>query len=104
MSDLSIRTISADEHAAYIASQPAASFLQTPGWAAVKSEWKAESLGWYDSANPAELVGVGRSTIYRTIDRMRPKPVDPERPVAHIVVPPFPNTEISTPRNSQPSH
>jgi DNA invertase Pin-like site-specific DNA recombinase len=59
--------------------------------------------GTYTQAELAELFGVGRSTIYRTIDRMRPKPVDPERPFAHIVVPPFPNTEISTPRNSQPS-
>jgi predicted DNA-binding transcriptional regulator AlpA len=30
----------------------------------------------------AELFGVGRSTIYRTIARMRPKPVELERPFA----------------------
>ncbi|WP_329004500.1 aminoacyltransferase [Kribbella sp. NBC_00709] len=70
MSDFSIRTISADEHAAYIAAQPAASFLQTPGWAAVKSEWKAESLGWYDAANPAELVGVGL-VLYRQMPKVK---------------------------------
>jgi hypothetical protein len=38
--------------------------------------------GNYTKAELAELFGVGRSTIYRTIDRMRPKPVDPERPFA----------------------
>jgi hypothetical protein len=38
--------------------------------------------GNYTKAELAELFGVGRSTIYRTIDRMRPKPVDPERPLA----------------------
>lgn len=70
MSDFSIRTISADEHAAYIAAQPAASFLQTPGWAAVKSEWKAESLGWFDPANPAELVGVGL-VLYRQMPKVK---------------------------------
>ncbi|HET6986471.1 MAG TPA: peptidoglycan bridge formation glycyltransferase FemA/FemB family protein [Kribbella sp.] len=70
MSDLSIRTISADEHAAYIATQPAASFLQTPGWAAVKSEWKAESLGWYEASNPSELVGVGL-VLYRQMPKVK---------------------------------
>ena len=70
MSDLSIRTISADEHAAYVAAQPSASFLQTPGWAAVKSEWKAESLGWFDPANPAELVGAGL-VLYRQMPKVK---------------------------------
>ena len=70
MSDLSIRTISADEHAAYIATQPSASFLQTPGWAAVKSEWKAESLGWYESGNPGNLVGVGL-VLYRQMPKVK---------------------------------
>jgi len=67
---LSIRTISADEHAAYIAAQPSASFLQTPGWAAVKSEWKAESLGWYDPAAPGELVGVAL-VLYRQMPKVK---------------------------------
>jgi lipid II:glycine glycyltransferase (peptidoglycan interpeptide bridge formation enzyme) len=70
VSDLSIRTISTDEHAAYIAAQPAASFLQTPGWAAVKSEWKAESLGWYDASNPSELLGVGL-VLYRQMPKVK---------------------------------
>ena len=70
MSDLSIRTISTDEHAAYIAAQPAASFLQTPGWAAVKNEWKAESLGWYDASNPGELLGVGL-VLYRQMPKVK---------------------------------
>ncbi len=70
MSDLSIRTISADEHAAYVAAQPSASFLQTPGWAAVKSEWKAESLGWFDPAAPSELLGVGL-VLYRQMPKVK---------------------------------
>ena len=43
--------------------------------------------GKYTQAELAELCGVGRSTIYRTIDRMWPKPIEPERPFAHLVPP-----------------
>ena len=56
-------------------------------------------LELHDSATQAELAepfSVERSTIYRTIDRVRPQPVEPARPFAHILQP-FPNTEISTP-------
>jgi DNA invertase Pin-like site-specific DNA recombinase len=41
------------------------------------------------------IFGVGRSTIYRTIDRMRPKPVDRERPFAQRAMPAVTNTETS---------
>jgi lipid II:glycine glycyltransferase (peptidoglycan interpeptide bridge formation enzyme) len=67
VTDLNIRPITADEHAAYVASQPAASFLQTPGWAAVKSDWKAESLGWFDGT---ELVGAGL-VLYRQMPKVK---------------------------------
>ncbi|MEV6416388.1 peptidoglycan bridge formation glycyltransferase FemA/FemB family protein [Kribbella sp. NPDC051718] len=70
MSDLSIRTISAEQHAAYLAAQPSASFLQTPGWAAVKSEWKAESLGWFDPAAPNDLLGV-TLVLYRQMPKVK---------------------------------
>ena len=59
-------------------------------------------LGTYTQAELAELFGVGRSTIYRTIERMRAKPLEPERPFAQIVVSPSPHTEITAPRKSQP--
>jgi DNA invertase Pin-like site-specific DNA recombinase len=32
----------------------------------------------------AELFGVGSSTIYPTLDRVRPAPPEPERPFAHL--------------------
>ena len=35
----------------------------------------------------AELFGVGRSTVYRTIERIRPRPPEPERPLAHFTHP-----------------
>ncbi len=37
----------------------------------------------YSQAELAELFGVGRSTVDRTIARLRPKPIEPERPFAH---------------------
>jgi DNA invertase Pin-like site-specific DNA recombinase len=41
-------------------------------------------LGTYTQAELAELFGVGRSTIYRTLDRVRLAPPKPERPFAHV--------------------
>jgi vancomycin resistance protein VanK len=61
-----VRSISPDEHRAFIRAQPSASFLQTPAWATVKSEWRAESLGWYDGER---LVGAGL-VLYRKLPRL----------------------------------
>jgi len=44
-------------------------------------------LGTYTQAELAELFGVGRSTVYRTIERLRPMPPEPERPFAHLAKP-----------------
>jgi DNA invertase Pin-like site-specific DNA recombinase len=41
----------------------------------------------YTQAELAELFGVGRSTVYRTIERMRPRPPEPQRPFAHLAHP-----------------
>jgi vancomycin resistance protein VanK len=62
-----VRAVSADEHRAFIAAQPWASFLQTPAWATVKSEWRGESLGWYDGDR---LVGAGL-VLYRRLPRLK---------------------------------
>jgi lipid II:glycine glycyltransferase (peptidoglycan interpeptide bridge formation enzyme) len=62
-----VRPISADEHRAFIAGRSSASFLQTPAWATVKSEWRAESLGWYDGDR---IVGAGL-VLYRQLPRMK---------------------------------
>jgi transposase len=48
---------------------------------------RAADLGTYTQAELAELFGVGRSTVYRTMERMRPKPPEPERPFAHLAHP-----------------
>jgi hypothetical protein len=40
--------------------------------------------GTYTRAELADLFGVGRSTIYRTLDGTQPAPPEPERPFAHF--------------------
>jgi lipid II:glycine glycyltransferase (peptidoglycan interpeptide bridge formation enzyme) len=67
MSRLTVRTISEDEHLAFVASRRSASFLQTPAWGRVKSEWRRESLGWYDGD---DLVGAGL-VLYRQLPRLK---------------------------------
>jgi lipid II:glycine glycyltransferase (peptidoglycan interpeptide bridge formation enzyme) len=66
--DLTVAAISAEEHLAYVAAQPSASFLQTPAWGTVKSEWRAESIGWRDSHGT--LVGAAL-VLHRPIPRLK---------------------------------
>lgn len=66
-SPLQVRAISTAEHLSYIASRDSVSFLQTPAWATVKSEWRGESLGWFRGE---ELVGAGL-VLYRQLPKLR---------------------------------
>lgn len=75
----SVRTISPTEHREHLASLPSASFLQTPGWAKVKSEWRSESIGWFDAGG--KQVGVAL-VLYRQLPRLnRSLAYLPEGPV-----------------------
>jgi lipid II:glycine glycyltransferase (peptidoglycan interpeptide bridge formation enzyme) len=65
---LTVRTIPPAEHLDFVRKQRSASFLQTPAWAQVKSEWRAESLGWFDSSD--ELVGVAL-VLYRQMPKLK---------------------------------
>jgi lipid II:glycine glycyltransferase (peptidoglycan interpeptide bridge formation enzyme) len=65
---LSVRPITSEQHLDFLRAQRSASFLQTPAWGAVKSEWRAESLGWYDEQGT--LVGVGL-VLYRQLPRLK---------------------------------
>jgi vancomycin resistance protein VanK len=67
-----VRTISRSEHLDFLRKQRSASFLQTPAWAAVKSEWKPESIGWFSTSptGEAELVGAGL-VLYRQLPKVR---------------------------------
>ena len=49
------RSISQEEHGAFISELTSASFLQLPEWGAVKNEWKSKSIGIFVGS---ELVGV----------------------------------------------
>jgi lipid II:glycine glycyltransferase (peptidoglycan interpeptide bridge formation enzyme) len=66
-----VRPISSAEHLAFIADHSrntSVSFLQTPAWATVKSDWRGESLGWFDGSGA--LVGVGL-VLYRKVPRLK---------------------------------
>ena len=65
---LTLRTISREQHLAYIQSLPAASHMQVPAWADVKAEWRSESLGWFDATG--ELVGAGL-VLYRQLPKVK---------------------------------
>ena len=64
---LHVRTIGAEQHLAFVAARGSASFLQTPAWAAVKSEWRGESIGWFRGD---DLVGVGL-VLYRQVPKLK---------------------------------
>src|SRR5689334_4260159 len=63
-----VRPIDAAEHLAFISQQDAVSFLQTPAWAEVKTEWRGESLGWFDA--DGQLRGAGL-VLYRQVPRLK---------------------------------
>ncbi|WP_437028883.1 lipid II:glycine glycyltransferase FemX [Streptomyces sp. enrichment culture] len=62
-----VRPISTAEHLAFVRAQRSASFLQTPAWGRVKTEWRSESLGWYDGPR---LVGAGL-VLHRPVPRLQ---------------------------------
>ena len=66
-SALTVRTISAEEHLAFVRSRSTVSFLQTPAWAAVKTEWRGESIGWFAGD---EVVGAAL-VLYRQLPRLK---------------------------------
>jgi vancomycin resistance protein VanK len=68
---LTLRPVSAHEHREFIAGRSSASFLQTPAWASVKSEWRSESVGWFrESEGRSEMVGVGL-VLYRQLPKVK---------------------------------
>ncbi len=63
---LTVRPISTAEHLAFVRAQESTSFLQTPAWGQVKTEWRSESLGWFDDRR---LVGAGL-VLHRPVPRL----------------------------------
>ena len=70
---LTVRTISEEDHLAFIRGRRSASFLQVPAWGRVKSEWRRESIGWFRRGSTqfpeGELVGAGL-VLYRRLPRV----------------------------------
>ncbi|WP_329557550.1 lipid II:glycine glycyltransferase FemX [Streptomyces sp. NBC_00696] len=66
MRRLSVEPISSAAHLAFVRAQRSVSFLQTPAWGSVKTEWRSESLGWYDGC---QLVGAGL-VLHRPVPRL----------------------------------
>jgi lipid II:glycine glycyltransferase (peptidoglycan interpeptide bridge formation enzyme) len=75
-SAVTVRPITTEEHLAFIDRRwrdqgLTTSFLQTPAWGRVKSEWRAESLGFFRGSHDGEeIVGAGL-VLYRQIPRLR---------------------------------
>ncbi|WP_370218827.1 lipid II:glycine glycyltransferase FemX [Kitasatospora sp. GAS1066B] len=65
---LTLRTITREEHLAFIRSLPSASHLQVPSWGEVKSEWRSESIGWIDASGA--VVGAGL-VLYRQLPKLK---------------------------------
>ncbi len=64
---LTVRAISESEHLDFVRRQRSASFLQTPAWGQVKTEWRRESLGWF---RDDELVGAAL-VLYRQLPQVK---------------------------------
>jgi vancomycin resistance protein VanK len=65
--DLTVRTLTPDEHLDFVRRQGSVSFLQTPAWALAKPEWRPESLGWL---RDGEVVGAAL-VLYRQLPRLK---------------------------------
>ena len=64
---LTVREIPETDHLDFIRTRRSASFLQTPAWGQVKSEWRRESLGWFRDGT---LAGVAL-VLYRQLPRLK---------------------------------
>lgn len=65
--NIQVRPISASEHLDFIAKRGSGSFLQTPAWGTVKSEWRSESLGWFSDGL---IIGAGL-VLYRDLPKLK---------------------------------
>lgn len=71
---LSLRAITTAQHADWLSGRSFTSFLQLPEWGGVKSGWRPESVGWFESSR---LVGAGL-VLYRPVPRL------PRRSLAYL--------------------
>jgi lipid II:glycine glycyltransferase (peptidoglycan interpeptide bridge formation enzyme) len=67
-STYSVHSISPEQHLQFITERRSASFLQTPAWGEVKTDWRSESIGWFDGTGA--LVGSGL-VLFRALPRIK---------------------------------
>jgi lipid II:glycine glycyltransferase (peptidoglycan interpeptide bridge formation enzyme) len=84
---IEVRTVDAAQHLAFVEAR-SGSFLQTPAWGRLKTDWRAESLGWFRNTSTGdEMVGAGL-VLYRSLPRIgRSLAYLPEGPVTDWDVP-----------------
>ena len=86
-----MRPITPEEHLAAIADRGSASFLQTPAWGRVKTEWRAESVGWFSDEDPQRPIGAAL-VLYRPLPTLpRSLAYVPEGPVLDWASPQLPH-------------
>ena len=71
MTSIAVRQISAAEHLEFVNRQPSTSFLQTPAWGQVKSEWRHESIGWYSGTSPTVEMFGAALVLYRQLPKVK---------------------------------
>jgi len=78
---IEVRTVDAAQHLAFVEAR-SGSFLQTPAWGRLKTDWRAESLGWFRNTSTGdEMVGAGL-VLSRSLPRVgRSLAYLPEGPV-----------------------
>lgn len=64
---IQVRQITADQLIDFIAARGSASFLQTPAWASVKSDWRGDTVGFFSDE---ELTG-GALILYRQLPKLK---------------------------------
>jgi lipid II:glycine glycyltransferase (peptidoglycan interpeptide bridge formation enzyme) len=78
---IEVRPVDPAQHLQFVADR-SGSFLQTPAWGQLKSDWRAESLGWFRLSETREqMIGAGL-VLYRSLPRIgRSLAYLPEGPV-----------------------
>jgi lipid II:glycine glycyltransferase (peptidoglycan interpeptide bridge formation enzyme) len=68
---ITVRPIAVEQHRAFIAQRPSVSFLQTPAWAKVKTEWRSESIGFFTTEAGAEQLVGAALVLHRPVPRLK---------------------------------
>ena len=78
---IEVRPVDPGQHLQFVADR-SGSFLQTPAWGQLKTDWRAESLGWFRLSETREqMIGAGL-VLYRSLPRIgRSLAYLPEGPV-----------------------